>query len=147
MQRRLNKVLTQVPAFWTLQTIGWTGYALDRYLSSEHFYNGRDGERRLLYPIVEIIHILGIIVLVWSAALFDFRLLGLSRQLSVAQLSRYVLPWARLSVLAIVPAGVLMFASNATSLKPGRSRSAQVNSSVGRPSPSRAWRPVFFFGG
>jgi hypothetical protein len=79
-------------------------------------------ERRLLYPIVEIIHILGIIVLVWSAALLDFRLLGLSRQLSVAQLSRYVLPWARLSVLAIVPAGVLMFASNATSLKPGRSR-------------------------
>ena len=73
-------------------------------------------EHRLLYPIVEIIHILGIIVLVGSAALFDFRLLGLSRQLSVAQLSRYVLPWARLSVLAIVPAGLLMFASNATSL-------------------------------
>ena len=73
-------------------------------------------ERRLLYPIVEIVHILGIIVLVGSAALFDFRLLGLSRQLSVAQLSRYVLPWARLSVLAIVPAGVLMFVSNAASL-------------------------------
>ena len=73
-------------------------------------------ERRWLYPIVEIVHILGIIVLVGSAALFDFRLLGLSRQLSVAQLSRYVLPWARLSVLAIVPAGVLMFVSNAASL-------------------------------
>ena len=73
-------------------------------------------ERRLLYPIVEIVHILGIIVLVGSAALFDFRLLGLSRQLSVAQLSRYLLPWARLSVLGIVPAGVLMFVSNATTL-------------------------------
>jgi len=40
MQQRLNPVLTEVPAFWILQTIGWTGYALDRYLSSEHFFPG-----------------------------------------------------------------------------------------------------------
>jgi hypothetical protein len=73
-------------------------------------------ERRLLYPTVEIVHILGIVVLVGAAILFDLRLLGLSRQLSVAQLSRYVLPWARLGVLAVVPAGLLMFTANATAL-------------------------------
>jgi hypothetical protein len=73
-------------------------------------------ERRLLYPTVEIIHILGIIVLVGTAALFDLRLLGLLNQLSVTQLSRYVLPLARRSVLAVVPAGMLMFMTNATAL-------------------------------
>lgn len=73
-------------------------------------------ERRLLYPSVEIIHILGIIILVGTAALFDLRLLGLLRQLSVAQLSRYVLPLARISVFAVVPAGILMFMANATAL-------------------------------
>ena len=39
--------------------------------------------------------------------------------MSVAQLSSYALPWARLSVLATVPAGVLMFVSNATTLATG----------------------------
>jgi hypothetical protein len=73
-------------------------------------------ERRLLYPTVEIIHILGIVVMVGAAFFFDLRLLGLSRQLSVAQVSRYVLPWARLSVLAVIPAGILMFMANATAL-------------------------------
>ena len=35
-----------------------------------------------LYPIVEILHIIGFVVLVGSAAMFDLRLLGLSRQLA-----------------------------------------------------------------
>lgn len=40
MPRRLDKEPTHVPAFWILQTIGWAGYALDRYLSSEYFFPG-----------------------------------------------------------------------------------------------------------
>ena len=38
VRQRDKNLITRVPAFWILQTIGWTGYALDRYLSSEHFF-------------------------------------------------------------------------------------------------------------
>jgi hypothetical protein len=67
-----------------------------------------------LYPTVEILHILGFVVLVGSAAMFDLRLLGLSRQLPVAAMERHLLPWARASVLLIVPTGALMFVAHAT---------------------------------
>jgi hypothetical protein len=66
-----------------------------------------------LYPVVEILHILGFVVLVGSATMFDLRLLGLSRQLPVSGMERHLLPWARASLLVIVPTGVLMFAAHA----------------------------------
>jgi len=67
-----------------------------------------------LYPIVEILHIIGFVVLVGSAAMFDLRLLGLSRQLPVTGMEHHLLPWARASVLLIVPTGALMFVAHAT---------------------------------
>ena len=67
-----------------------------------------------LYPAVEILHILGFVVLVGSAAMFDLRLLGLSRQLPVTGMERHLLPWARAAVLVIVPTGALMFVAHAT---------------------------------
>jgi len=67
-----------------------------------------------LYPIVEILHIIGFVVLVGSAAMFDLRLLGLSRQLPVTGMERHLLPWARASLLVIVPTGGLMFIAHAT---------------------------------
>ena len=67
-----------------------------------------------LYPIVEILHIVGFVVLVGSAAMFDLRLLGLSRQLSVKGMERHLLRWARASLLVVVPTGSLMFAAHAT---------------------------------
>ena len=66
-----------------------------------------------LYPIIEILHILGFVVLVGSAAMFDLRLLGFSRQLPVTGMERHLLTWARLSVLVIVPTGGLMFVAHA----------------------------------
>src|SRR5262249_16816705 len=44
-----------------------------------------------------------------SAAMFDLRLLGFSRQLPVTGMERHLLTWARLSVLVIVPTGGVMF--------------------------------------
>ena len=41
-----------------------------------------------LYPIVEIAHIIGFVVLVGAAFLFDLRLLGVSRVLPVIHLAR-----------------------------------------------------------
>jgi hypothetical protein len=69
-----------------------------------------------LYPIVEIFHILGLSVLVGSAALFDFRLLGLSRSIRVTALAKHLLSWARRSLLLIVPTGLMMFTAHATEM-------------------------------
>jgi hypothetical protein len=69
-----------------------------------------------LYPIVEITHIIGLAVLVGAALLFDFRLLGLSRAIRVTALAAHVLPWARCSLLLIVPSGLMMFTAHATEM-------------------------------
>jgi hypothetical protein len=69
-----------------------------------------------LYPIVEIAHILGFVVLVGSAFMFDLRLLGVSRGLPVTQLANHLLRWSRLSILVVVPTGFLMFMTNASKL-------------------------------
>jgi len=69
-----------------------------------------------LYPIVEIAHILGFVVLVGAAVLFDLRLLGLARHLRVTDLARYHLRWARLALVLIAPTGLLMFTAHATEM-------------------------------
>jgi hypothetical protein len=69
-----------------------------------------------LYPIVEIVHILGFIVLVGAAAMFDLRLLGWSRQLSVGAMASHLLPWARRGLLVVAPSGALLFTAHATEM-------------------------------
>jgi hypothetical protein len=69
-----------------------------------------------LYPIVEIVHILGFVVLVGAAFSFDLRLLGTSRALPVTGMERHLLRSARWSLLAIVPTGLAMFAAHATEM-------------------------------
>ncbi len=69
-----------------------------------------------LYPSVEIAHIIGFVLLVGAAVMFDLRLLGLSRHLPAAGMARHLLPraWAGLAVVA--PPGFLMFAAHATEM-------------------------------
>jgi hypothetical protein len=67
-----------------------------------------------LYPIIEILHILGFVVLVGAAFMFDFRLLGLSRRLPVTGMERHLLRWARGALLVVVPTGLMMFVAHAT---------------------------------
>jgi hypothetical protein len=69
-----------------------------------------------LYPSVEIVHIFGFVILVGAAAMFDLRLLGLSQQLPVADMAQHLLRWARLSLLVVVPSGLLMFSAHATEM-------------------------------
>lgn len=69
-----------------------------------------------LYPIVEIVHIGGFVVLVGAAAMFDLRLLGISRRLPVTGVARHLLPWARASLILVVPSGLMMFAAHATEM-------------------------------
>ena len=69
-----------------------------------------------LYPFLEIFHILGIVLLVGAAFLFDLRLLGFSRKLPVPDLARHLLPWSRRGLYLIVPSGLLLFSTNAMAL-------------------------------
>ena len=67
-----------------------------------------------LYPSVEIVHIVGLAILVGSVAMFDLRVLGLSKSISVRALSRHLLPWSLGALALIVPTGLLMFSAHAS---------------------------------
>ena len=69
-----------------------------------------------LYPVVEIVHIIGFVTLVGSVIMFDLRLLGLSKTLPVSALARHTLPWSIGALLLIVPTGLLMFIAHAGDL-------------------------------
>jgi hypothetical protein len=69
-----------------------------------------------LYPAVEIVHILGFVVLVGAAFMFDLRLLGLSRGLPVSAMAEHLLRWSRLALLLVAPTGALMFTAHATEM-------------------------------
>jgi len=70
----------------------------------------------LLYPVIEIFHIVGFVFLTGSAFLFDFRLLGVSKKIPVTDLAQHLLPWARRSLLVVIPSGFTLFMTQATSL-------------------------------
>ena len=70
----------------------------------------------LLFPAIEVVHFIGFIFLVGSAFLFDLRLLGIARKISVKDVAGYVLPWSRRSLILVVPSGLLLFVSQAKAL-------------------------------
>lgn len=69
-----------------------------------------------LYPFLEIIHIIGIVLLVGPAFLFDLRLLGFSKQLPLVSLERHLLSWSLRGALLVIPSGLLLFITNASTL-------------------------------
>ncbi|MDB5001163.1 MAG: hypothetical protein JWR76_2240 [Mucilaginibacter sp.] len=69
-----------------------------------------------LYPALEIVHIVGIVILVGAALMFDLRLLGFSRNLPIVLLARHLLPWSRRGLCLIFPSGILLFITNAETL-------------------------------
>ena len=73
-----------------------------------------------LFPLVETVHIVGFSILVGAVILFDLRILGISKRISVRLLARHLLPWSLAALLLIVPTGVMMFASEATDLVSNR---------------------------
>ena len=70
-------------------------------------------ENLWLYPSVEIVHIVGFVILVGSVVMFDLRVLGLSRGVSVRALARHLLPWSVAALALIVPTGLMMFSAHA----------------------------------
>ena len=69
-----------------------------------------------LHAAVASVHLIGVALLVGSIAVFDLRLLGLSRSLPVRRLAAHLLPWTAASFLLIVPSGLLMFLARAEEL-------------------------------
>jgi hypothetical protein len=67
-----------------------------------------------LYPIVEIVHIAGFVMLVGSAVMFDLRVLGFGRGLAVTALARHLLRWSWAGLALVLPAGLMMFTAHAT---------------------------------
>lgn len=67
-----------------------------------------------LYPILEIIHIIGIVLLAGAAFMFDLRLLGCANNLPVAPLATHLLSWSQRGLYLIIPSGVLLFITDAT---------------------------------
>jgi hypothetical protein len=73
-----------------------------------------------LYPFLEIVHITGIVVVVGPAIMFDLRLLGVSRHLSIVDLKNHLLPWSMRGLFLVIPSGILLFMTNAIALADDR---------------------------
>lgn len=69
-----------------------------------------------LYPAVETLHIMGFSILVGSIIAFDLRVLGLGRGIPLEPAARHLLRCAWIGFLVAVPMGLLLFATEATSI-------------------------------
>lgn len=69
-----------------------------------------------LYPAVEILHILGLALLVGNIAALDLRLLGAARWLPTDGLARHLLRLAAGGLALAVPTGLLLFTTEAVSI-------------------------------
>jgi Family of unknown function (DUF6644) len=70
-----------------------------------------------LFPIIETVHIFGIILLVGATSILDLRLMGLTfRDEAVSKLAERFLPWAWAGFTIQVVTGLLLFSSEATKM-------------------------------
>src|SRR5690606_39120713 len=70
----------------------------------------------LLYPAVEILHILGFAILVGAIVTFDLRVLGFGRGIPLGAAARHGLPIAVAGFGLAAPMCLLLFATEATSI-------------------------------
>jgi hypothetical protein len=70
-----------------------------------------------LFPIIETVHIIGIVLLVGSTSVLDLRLMGLvHREKPVSKIAWRFLPWAWAGFLVQIITGGLLFSSEATKM-------------------------------
>lgn len=70
-----------------------------------------------IFPVVESIHILAIVLLFFTAALIDLRLLGTGflRRRPVAEVARQLTPWMWGAIVLLILTGIALFSSEAAS--------------------------------
>ncbi|MBM3540717.1 MAG: hypothetical protein FJX51_01605 [Alphaproteobacteria bacterium] len=82
--------------------------------------NGQVGQAMrqsiVLYPAVEVLHILGMAALLGSILCMDLRLMGAARAISATRLARHLLPVAIGGFCLAVPMGCLLFVTEAVAL-------------------------------
>ena len=64
------------------------------------------------YPLANVVHLLGLVMLVGGIGILDLRLAGAFRALPVAPLSRALTPIAIAGLVLMVPSGATMFAAD-----------------------------------
>jgi hypothetical protein len=67
-----------------------------------------------LYPFIEIIHIIGIVLVAGGAIFFDLQLLSPGRKPVIE--NRYLLSWSKRGLIIAIPSGLLLFITNAIAL-------------------------------
>lgn len=74
-----------------------------------------------IYPAANLIHLLGLVLLVGTIVALDLRLLGLGRHtVAVPAASRFLTPFAVVGLLIALPSGTLLFVADAASLASSR---------------------------
>ena len=70
----------------------------------------------IAYPLANVVHLLGLVMLVGGIGIVDLRLAGAFRAIPLAPLSRALTPIAVAGLALMVPSGATMFAADATAL-------------------------------
>lgn len=65
------------------------------------------------YPAANVVHLLGLVLLVGGIGVVDLRVTGLFRALPLAETSRALTPVAVLGLLLMIPSGFVMLAADA----------------------------------
>lgn len=68
------------------------------------------------YPLANLVHLAGLILLIGNLLLLDLRLLGAGRQFPLPALSSILTPLAALGLTLLLASGVLLFAADASPL-------------------------------
>jgi hypothetical protein len=73
-------------------------------------------ESIFLYPLVNVVHLIGLVLIVGAIALLDLRLLGFARQVPVAVVYPILTRIANVGIVVQLASGFMLFASDATAL-------------------------------
>jgi hypothetical protein len=68
----------------------------------------------LAYPLANVIHLLGLVMLIGAIGIVDLRLAGAFRSIPVAPLYRSLIPIAMIGLVLMLPSGATMFAADVT---------------------------------
>jgi hypothetical protein len=68
------------------------------------------------YPAVNLVHLLGLTLLIGPIALLDLRLLGAGRSFPLVDVSAALTPWAIAGLLMLISSGCLLFSADAQPL-------------------------------
>ncbi len=70
-----------------------------------------------MFPVIETVHLFGVVVLVGSTSVLDLRLMGVAfKDYTVSMLAQRFLPWIWGGFVVQVVTGVLLFSSEATKM-------------------------------